>query len=310
MTERPEFSDWYFVGMPTKNRTIYLRGTAFYPFYDPNDEDYIAPSGIIIFLHDHTFHPREYTSWFSLWENENIIITPNLPGHGLSGGLRGSMSVDDDVIAIEETIVPQLERILDQGLRIDPKSLPIYIIGHGFGALVAYRWAQTDSNKFFSKYNVKNLVCINPTFRLSPLALERFNGVDYYNIGPLLPLVDFAASSFLLPILSIQPPFDPALVTESYQQFVDRKKDLMVPTSTPVRDFFNIVKNQYLALHQPMYTPLTIIQGTDDPIPDLDTTRCMANNLISGKTTPEAALLRYKESGLYLEIEAKHFFTI
>ncbi len=107
-------------------------------FYPPGVEDGEGASGSVVILHGYLSHALDQAAVIRRALRLNfIVVAPELPGHGLSGGVRGGI---DDFTAYGRFLAEVTERMAGAAPR------PWHVIGHSTGALsvIEYLWNGED----------------------------------------------------------------------------------------------------------------------------------------------------------------------
>lgn len=96
--------------------------------------------GVVFFVHGYLSNVKEHQPLIhALVDDRFIVIAPELPGHGLSGGVRG----DVDSFPAYGTMVEDL--ITETS---PPEFLPWSIVGHSTGAVAIIEYLRNNPNTF------------------------------------------------------------------------------------------------------------------------------------------------------------------
>ncbi len=93
----------------------------------------LSPKGIIFFFHGYLSHSGLFWDFYQYMLDRNyIIISVDLPGHGLSDGERTAI---DDFSTYAEVVYETYLKMQKEG-----KELPIYFVGHSTGCSAIYEF--------------------------------------------------------------------------------------------------------------------------------------------------------------------------
>src|SRR5512133_696942 len=85
-----------------------------------------SPRAAILMIHGLGEHAGRYNAWADRFNEAGIIFRAfDLPGHGLSGGKRGTMPEFGRVFSIIENLI--------EGLKNDFPGVPVFLYGHSLG---------------------------------------------------------------------------------------------------------------------------------------------------------------------------------
>lgn len=106
-----------------------------------NDEaDHPGPPGTVFFVHGYLSHALDHAALIRrLLQEGYVVVAPELPGHGLSGGVRGGIDSFSDYGAF-------LAALIDDVDERAPK--PWHAIGHSTGAVAILEHLRADGDPF------------------------------------------------------------------------------------------------------------------------------------------------------------------
>jgi alpha-beta hydrolase superfamily lysophospholipase len=112
----------------------------FFPAEADGKTDASGPAGTVFFIHGYLSHALDHAALIRRLLREGyIVVAPELPGHGLSGGIRGGIDSFSDYGAFLSAL------IADVGRRA-PR--PWHAIGHSTGAVAILEHLWTDGDPF------------------------------------------------------------------------------------------------------------------------------------------------------------------
>lgn len=221
-----------------------------------------AAQAALAIFHGYGEHCRRYVPLMQRCAESGIACaTIDWPGHGRSRGRRGDIQSWDQLV---ECI---------SALLADPlfRSLPTFVVGHSFGALVAARAAQAGLLE-----RCRGVILCSPYLR---------NGVP---VSPMKHLVAWIARRVLphlllpsnLPVEWLSS--DPDMVEEA------RRDPLLLRRATP-RWYFLALGLQARTLAGSLRLPMLMLLGDGDRVADPD----VGERFFNSASSPDKTLHRY-----------------
>ena len=100
----------------------------------------VLPRGIVFLVHGYLSHVQDYHPLIrSLLQEGYVVVAPELPGHGLSGGIRGGIESFSRYGSMVATVIEQSQ---------PPRTVPWSIIGHSTGAVAILEYLRDESDPF------------------------------------------------------------------------------------------------------------------------------------------------------------------
>ena len=144
-----------------------------------------SPRGVVVVTHGIRDHALRYESFARrLTEQGFTVYAQDLRGHAHSGGVRQRFDSMDQMIADTNIVV-------SRAIRQHP-SLPVFVLGHSLGGLIATAYAESHADKV--RGVVLSGAALKPPRSVSgfEIGLARFVG----SIAPWLPLQQVDDSEF------------------------------------------------------------------------------------------------------------------
>lgn len=99
-----------------------------------------SPRGIVFLVHGYLSHVQEHHPLIrSLIRDGYVVVAPELPGHGLSGGIRGGIDSFTGYGSMVAAVIDQTQ---------PPKTVPWSIIGHSTGAVAILEYLESAPDPF------------------------------------------------------------------------------------------------------------------------------------------------------------------
>ena len=205
-----------------------------------------TPQGVIVILHGVGEHSGCYRALA-----ENLagrlavdLVGFDLRGHGKSPGKRGVVRHYDDLL-------DDVEATLDQ-VRVQRPDLPIYLLGHSNGGLVALRTVLERTS-----HVIAGLILSNPVLKLSARAthMQRFMAHVLHAVAPRVTL---------------GAPLAPEKMTSDPLMQRERKADPLRHNQLCAPMFFGMERSgaTVIGLAGSIVTPTLFILGGLDPVVD------------------------------------------
>lgn len=220
----------------------------------------------MIFIHGFSSNPEKYDLIIKVYNKRGYdVYAPNLIGQGLSGGIRGSSSVDDNLSMLKQLIIE---------LGFSSTKLAT-IVAHSYGCLLSYRFAQLYSNY------IEKLILLAPFFSPGAKAFDiigyRFNQLPLF----IVKLIDYIAQTIIPQYFMI---YSPVEWTDASANPIDISvtlSDATIPLYTPLYSSFNAFVHQIQARSYeiPKDIPVIIVQGDNDLIIDPESAILIAKKL-------------------------------
>jgi alpha-beta hydrolase superfamily lysophospholipase len=141
-------------------------GTASYEFDGATERIHVStwsgdrpPRFVVLLAHGYGEHAGRYEHVAAMLVGlDAVVYAPDHPGHGLSKGERA-------LVADVETLVTDLHAVADR-TRSEHPGLPVVLVGHSMGGLIAARFAQRYLDELSALVLSGPVVGGNPAFEL------------------------------------------------------------------------------------------------------------------------------------------------
>jgi len=208
------------------------------------------PRGVLVIAHGHGEHGGCYAEFAgAIVPEANVdVVAFDFRGHGRSAGRRG-------VIRRYTDLLDDLEIWLGWAAHERP-GLPVFVLGHSNGGLVAIRLLETRQPK------IAGLILSNPALRLTADAprWKRWIGEVLLRVAPWVTL---------------QTGIDSDQLTQATESMITIDTDPLRHHRISPPSYFGMVANGPLALLEAdrLTAPLFLILGGADPVTDPETGR-------------------------------------
>ena len=250
------------------------------------------PKPVILFIHGFGTYPDAYKdNLFRLLTKRYFIIAPNLIGHGLSNGVRGVFSVDQQMEMIEQLLCQ---------LKINN----FYLMGDSFGGLISFFLGK----KLCQTYSINRVILLSPFF-YPGCATPLMTGIPLnQNLESITPYIDSLLqkipSFFILniPIDATKVDNNPSM--SNYEYLTDG----IFCKTTPTYSILNPAKYQYYASKVTSYPlPISIIHCPEDLIAMYSNTCQIASNIglckiVRCRTKWKRALMKAIRENIFIEL--------
>jgi alpha-beta hydrolase superfamily lysophospholipase len=125
--------------------------------------DMPGQAGTVIILHGYLSHALDHAALIrGFLERDYVVVVPELPGHGLSGGVRGGIDSFGDYGSFLDTLIEVIGPDM---------PTPWHIIGHSTGALSIFEYLRRGNDPFDAVVFAAPLV---RSWMYNPARLGRF----------------------------------------------------------------------------------------------------------------------------------------
>ncbi|MBP7901660.1 MAG: lysophospholipase [Spirochaetes bacterium] len=200
---------------------------------------------VVILLHDLGGHSDRFSSIVSYFENRNLsFYAADFRGHGKSEGKRG----DSEAVL---TFVYDIKCLVNSISAKFP-GLPVFLIGEGFGAMIALRYSLVYQR------DISGLILISPMMKPS------FSNSSLSLLGARIVSVFSDSFSFSTNVA-------PEHLTKDKTEIEKIKSDKLIHDRLSIRLFDELCKNSQFCLDRAsdIRLPILILTGTADGLCDV-----------------------------------------
>lgn len=221
-----------------------------------------AARAALVVVHGHGEHGGRYHEFGARMAAGGIsTFALDLRGHGMSEGRRGHVQSFD-------VFLQELDRFRREVDGLAGRSLPMFLLGHSMGGLIALRYQQEYAGRF------AGAVIVSP----------------WLATAMQLPRVKVAASnvlSKLLPALPFRTGLDAAHISRDPAVVERYREDPLVHSRITPRLFTEVSTAMGLALQRRdrLRPPLLVLLAGDDRLVDTDRALRFANSIAGDDTT-------------------------
>lgn len=197
---------------------------------------------VIVMIHGAMEHHRRYGWLIQMWRSSGFhVVMGDLPGQGMTTrSSRGHIdSFDDYLVEVKDWIQAAYQF-----------ELPVFLLGHSMGGLIAVRLLQEE------KLNIAGLILSSPCFGLVKYPSKVLNAISI-------------AINVIYPQLRMNSGITVELATRNQDVRDADLNDTLYVTKVSIRwyrELVEAIKMAFLKMEQLQDLPLLVMQGGDDKI--------------------------------------------